>query len=130
MAKLTFLTPVLLAGAASVAIVAAPSAGAVITTPYPAGGPPGCVDVNGTGCAAVPPAPAGMAGPEGAAGAIPGGPAGVAGPEGAAGAIPGGPGGAAGPEGAAGAIPGGPSGAAGPEGAAGCIPGVGCASTP
>src|SRR5215218_2625901 len=113
MAKLTFLTPVLIAGAASAAIVAAPTVGAVITTPYPVGGPSGCVDVTGTGCAAVPPAPAGMAGPGGASGAIPGGPSG-----------------AAGPEGAAGAIPGGPAGAAGPQGAAGAIPGVGCASTP
>ncbi|MCV7170771.1 hypothetical protein H7I41_12690, partial [Mycobacterium manitobense] len=78
--------PVIVAGAA---IAVAPVASA--TSMFPAGGPPGCYDPAGTGCA-VAPAPAGVAGPQGAAGTIPGGPAGAAG----AGTIPGGPAGAAG----------------------------------
>ncbi|AGB21224.1 hypothetical protein Mycsm_00784 [Mycobacterium sp. JS623] len=131
--NLTKMSPVLLAGAAAAAISLAPAAFASPMS-FPAGGPPGCYDLTGTGCAAPPPpapvAPGGVAGPEGAAGAVPGGPGGVAGPEGAAGAIPGGPSGAAGPQGAAGTIPGGPSGVAGPGGASGCIPGVGCGSVP
>ncbi len=80
MLKLKKLTPLLFAGAAAAAIAAAPAA--------IAGGPSGCYDPAGTGCAVA---------PGGAAGTVPGGPAGMAGPEGAAGAIPGGPGGMAGP---------------------------------
>ena len=131
--------PLLLAGAAATAIAAAPVAFASPAF-LPAGGPAGCYDPYGTGCAVTPPSPgvagaipggpAGAAGPGGASGAIPGGPAGAAGPGGASGAIPGGPAGAAGPGGASGAIPGGPAGAAGPGGASGCVPGVGCASVP
>ena len=113
------ITPVFLAGAAAAAISMAPAAFASSIS-FPAGGPPGCYDLSGTGCAAPAPPPP----------AAPGGPSGVAGPEGAAGAIPGGPGGVAGPEGAAGSIPGGPGGVAGPGGASGCIPGVGCGSVP
>ncbi|MCX2932124.1 hypothetical protein ORI20_17760 [Mycobacterium sp. CVI_P3] len=108
------LTSVLLTGAATAAIAAAPLAFA-----DPA---PGCVNPDGSPC------PVATAGPDGASGSIPGGPGGTAGPGGASGSIPYGPGGTAGPGGASGGIPNGPSGSAGPGGATGCIPYVGCAS--
>ena len=100
--------PMMLATAAAATIASAPIA--------LAGGPPGCYDPSGTGCATMPMAPA---------------PAPVPPPApGAAGVVPGGPGGVAGPGGAAGAIPGGPAGTAGPGGASGCIPGIGCGTVP
>ncbi|MFS0901221.1 hypothetical protein AB3M98_28015, partial [Mycolicibacterium litorale] len=57
--------PVLAAGASALAIAFAVPAGATLM--FPAGGPPGCVDPYGTGCAAPPPPPP----PPGAPGFVP-----------------------------------------------------------
>ncbi|MCV7060452.1 hypothetical protein H7I76_07825, partial [Mycolicibacterium vaccae] len=73
MIRNSFRAPLLMAAAAAAAIVTAP-AGLASPALLPAGGPPGCYDPDGTGCAMMPAPP-----PPGVAGAVPGGPGGVAG---------------------------------------------------
>jgi len=93
-AKLTKMTPILFAGAATAAIALAPAA--------LADDPPACFNPDGTPCTP-------SAGPQGAGAEVPGGPGAQAGSNGQVSAgVPGGPWAEAGPGGGVACVPGGP----------------------